>query len=274
MAAWTSSTPSQRGACRPALLARLVCLSRNFGSFAAIRTRLARAGGNAYFAVVCDPPELAARFYGTRSKQDRADVVVGTRAGRDDPLMSRPAFGRALAALPALRADRNPSPAAPTISPATSAQARRPARAGRKCAPRWSDCCSGWASVAPSSSIAAGRAGNGRSGWSFRRRFQHSSMAIFAFSGPADRAADADRRARRAGIGGGSRRWCSAPGRGLDHRAGLATPIVLSDQFLRRAQPSSASAWSAPAFRRTLRELEGDGRIRSSCSEEFFGPAP
>lgn len=70
---------------------RLVELSRNFGSFSAITAGL-ECGQGDFFAVVAadlqEPPELVATFY--RMMADgQADVVVGHRRRRDDPLVSR-----------------------------------------------------------------------------------------------------------------------------------------------------------------------------------------
>ena len=70
---------------------QVIAHSRNFGSFAAIRTGLAAARG-AYFAVMAadlqEPPELAAEFF-SRLARDQADVLVGTRETRNDPWSSR-----------------------------------------------------------------------------------------------------------------------------------------------------------------------------------------
>ena len=70
---------------------RLIALSRNFGSFAAIREGLKIAKGD-YIAVMAadlqEPPELVAEFYEVLGRGD-ADVVFGQRSGRDDPLGSR-----------------------------------------------------------------------------------------------------------------------------------------------------------------------------------------
>lgn len=70
---------------------QLLCLSRNFGSFAAIRAGLETAGGR-FFAVMAadlqEPAELVMDMLGAL-REDRADVVVGTRASRRDPLASR-----------------------------------------------------------------------------------------------------------------------------------------------------------------------------------------
>ena len=69
---------------------RLLLLSRNFGSFAAISAGLAAAQGD-YFAVMAadlqDPPELAERFFESL-RQDEADIVFGVRSGRGDPLLT------------------------------------------------------------------------------------------------------------------------------------------------------------------------------------------
>jgi glycosyltransferase involved in cell wall biosynthesis len=73
------------------LRTKLVLLSRNFGSFAAIRAGLAEGAGD-YFAVMAadlqEPPELVQRMAETL-RAGAADVVVGVREGRDDPLLSR-----------------------------------------------------------------------------------------------------------------------------------------------------------------------------------------
>jgi glycosyltransferase involved in cell wall biosynthesis len=71
--------------------AKLVALSRNFGSFSAIRIGLEKAVGP-YFAVMAadlqEPADLIMAFFDELAK-DEADVVVGTRMSRDDPFLSR-----------------------------------------------------------------------------------------------------------------------------------------------------------------------------------------
>ena len=73
------------------LFSQLICLSRNFGSFAAIRAGLARANGQ-YFAVMAadlqDPPETIIQFFHTLAAEP-VDIVVGTRATRADPGLSK-----------------------------------------------------------------------------------------------------------------------------------------------------------------------------------------
>ena len=70
---------------------KLMLLSRNFGSFAAIRAGLAQGDGE-YFAVMAadlqEPPELIIRMADVLRSGD-VDVVVGVREGRHDPLFSR-----------------------------------------------------------------------------------------------------------------------------------------------------------------------------------------
>lgn len=70
---------------------QLLLHSRNYGSFAAIRTGLAAATGR-FFAVMAadlqEPPELAEQFFKVLA-DDEADIVIGTRDGRSDPLLSR-----------------------------------------------------------------------------------------------------------------------------------------------------------------------------------------
>ncbi len=65
--------------------------SRNFGSFAAIRTGLGAATGR-YMGVMAadlqEPPELMLSFFESLAK-DECDVAVGVRTRRDDPFLSR-----------------------------------------------------------------------------------------------------------------------------------------------------------------------------------------
>ena len=78
-----------------ALPARLVILSRNFGSFAAIRAGLEHADGD-YFAVISadlqEPPALIPQFVERLCAGD-VDLVLGRREGRADPLGSRISAG-------------------------------------------------------------------------------------------------------------------------------------------------------------------------------------
>lgn len=78
-----------------AVPAQLVALSRNFGSFTAIRVGLAQARG-AYIAVMAadlqEPPELVTDFFRVLG-EGRHDVAVGVRAGREDPLAGKVASG-------------------------------------------------------------------------------------------------------------------------------------------------------------------------------------
>src|SRR5713101_5443156 len=70
---------------------QLLELSRNFGSFAAIRAGLAAARGQCFCIMAADlqePPELILQFYEKLTSGDY-DVAVGKRVGRKDPLMSR-----------------------------------------------------------------------------------------------------------------------------------------------------------------------------------------
>lgn len=70
---------------------KLILLSRNFGSFPAIRTGLQVATGK-FFAVMAadlqEPPELAIEFFKTLKKEPY-DVAIGTRDGRSDPFFSQ-----------------------------------------------------------------------------------------------------------------------------------------------------------------------------------------
>lgn len=70
---------------------QLLLLSRNFGSFAAIREGLAAARGP-YFAVMAadlqEPPTLMRQFFSSLANEP-VDVVLGQRESRADPLLSR-----------------------------------------------------------------------------------------------------------------------------------------------------------------------------------------
>jgi glycosyltransferase involved in cell wall biosynthesis len=76
---------------RAAFASRLLLLSRNFGSFAAIREGLRVAGGT-YCAVMAadlqEPQALIEGFF-ERLRADAVDVVVGTREARADPWPAR-----------------------------------------------------------------------------------------------------------------------------------------------------------------------------------------
>lgn len=76
---------------REPFASQLILLSRNFGSFAAIRAGLA-AGRGEHFAVMAadlqEPPELVLRMHRELCSGE-VDVVVGVREGRADPLRTR-----------------------------------------------------------------------------------------------------------------------------------------------------------------------------------------
>ena len=70
---------------------QLLSLSRNFGSFAAIKAGMAAARGR-YIAVMAadlqEPPELVLGFF-KQLRADGCDISVGKRVGRADPLFSK-----------------------------------------------------------------------------------------------------------------------------------------------------------------------------------------
>jgi glycosyltransferase involved in cell wall biosynthesis len=74
---------------------QLLLLSRNFGSFAAIRAGLRAARGE-HFAIMAadlqEPESLILEFFAKLASGD-VDVVLGVRSGRSDPLGSRLAAG-------------------------------------------------------------------------------------------------------------------------------------------------------------------------------------
>jgi hypothetical protein len=72
------------------IASQLLLHSRNFGSFAAIRTGLAHGRGDYLAAMAADlqePPELVRDFF-ELLREDKADVAVGSRTKRQDPFLS------------------------------------------------------------------------------------------------------------------------------------------------------------------------------------------
>ena len=70
---------------------QLIALSRNFGSFAAIYSGMSAATGSNFAVMAADlqePPELILEFF-RRLEADAADVVIGVRDAREDPLWAR-----------------------------------------------------------------------------------------------------------------------------------------------------------------------------------------
>lgn len=70
---------------------QLLLLSRNFGSFSAIRAGLEAARGDRFAVMAADlqePPELVLAF-DRHLRDGSADIVLGLRASRDDPWLSK-----------------------------------------------------------------------------------------------------------------------------------------------------------------------------------------
>jgi polyisoprenyl-phosphate glycosyltransferase len=73
------------------LHAQVLVLSRNFGSFAAIRCGLKAARGQRFAVMAADlqePPELVVTMFASL-EQEPIDIVVARREARADPLLSR-----------------------------------------------------------------------------------------------------------------------------------------------------------------------------------------
>lgn len=81
----------REGLAKESFRSQLLLLSRNFGSFMAIRSGLMAGNGDRFAVMAADlqePPELVLKM--NRVLLDKpVDVVVGVREGRDDPLLSR-----------------------------------------------------------------------------------------------------------------------------------------------------------------------------------------
>ncbi len=76
---------------KSSLVSQLICHSRNFGAFAAIRTGFLHARGDYIAAMAADlqePVELIETFF-ERLATGEWDIAIGTRVSRGDPLVSR-----------------------------------------------------------------------------------------------------------------------------------------------------------------------------------------
>lgn len=76
---------------RQSFRAKLLLLTRNFGSFPAIRAGLAAGDGERFAVMAADlqePPELVLQM-DALLRQNAADVIVGVRENRSDPLTTR-----------------------------------------------------------------------------------------------------------------------------------------------------------------------------------------
>lgn len=73
------------------LRTQLLLLSRNFGSYAAIRAGLIAASGERFAVMAADlqePPELVTKFF-TILESEPVDIVIATRESRADPFLSK-----------------------------------------------------------------------------------------------------------------------------------------------------------------------------------------
>jgi glycosyltransferase involved in cell wall biosynthesis len=163
--------------------AQLVHLSRNFGSFAAIRAGLSVAQGP-FFAVMAadlqEPPELIADFF-TTLRDESVDVVVGARADRDDPAFSR-FSAQAFWALYRLLVQRDMPPGGVDVFACN--------RAVRDALLQLHEVNTSligqlfWVGfrrkALPYKRLP--RSGGGRSGWTFRKKVRYLLDSIFAFT--------------------------------------------------------------------------------------------
>lgn len=160
----------------------LLALSRNFGSFAAIRAGMHEADGP-YFAVMAadlqDPPEVVLRFFEVLA-QDQADVVVGARSARADPLPTRVAAGLFWGAYRSLILPQLPPGGVDLFG--CNAQFRDHLVA----LPELNTSLVGlifWLGFRRSTVAYERRPRRyGKSAWSFRRKMRYLSDSIFAFS--------------------------------------------------------------------------------------------
>ena len=162
---------------------QLIAHSRNFGSFAAIRTGFAAARGDFVAAMAADlqePAELVQTFFGYLASGEY-DVAVGTphrarRSAHDDA-----ALARLLVACTGAGCTARSRPAASTSS-AARARSRASSSSSTSRARASSGCSTGSASAASRCRTRARRARSGRSGWSLRRKLAYFLDSVFSFT--------------------------------------------------------------------------------------------
>jgi glycosyltransferase involved in cell wall biosynthesis len=163
--------------------ATILVLSRNFGSFAAIRAGLKAARGS-YFAVMAadlqEPPELALEMF-RKLRTEPVDIVVGVRETRADPISTR-VFARIFWAAYRLLVQREMPRGGIDIFGCNEAarralleiQERNTSLIGLLI----------WIGFrrAEIKYRRRPRQGGGKSGWSFARKLRYMEDSIFAFS--------------------------------------------------------------------------------------------
>ena len=238
---------------QPASRRELVLLSRNFGSFAAIRVGLADATGQ-YFAVMAadlqEPPELALEFFRALAA-DECDVVIGTRArtrrSAAEPARRRRCSGALYRRL--VDAATCP-PAASTCSAATARSATPcwPARKSNTLARR----AAVLARLPPQAEVPYARRArlHGKSGWTFRKKVTYLMDSVFAFTDLPIRLLIAfgmiGLLVSTVARSGGARRAARRPARRARLRGDRPGGAVLRRHSTRSASASSAPTSGAP----------------------------
>ena len=170
---------------------QLIALSRNFGSFAAIRAGMAHARGEFVAVLAADlqqPVSSVGQFFSVLERG--ADIVVGQRASRDDPWLSQ------MAANVFWRLYRRFVQPQMPAGGADSFACTRQVRDVLVSLPEANSALVGllfWVGFRREL-VAYPRAGraSGKSGWTFKRKFRYAFDTAFAFSDLPDH--DDDRR--------------------------------------------------------------------------------
>ena len=219
---------------RPRFEAQLIALSRNFGSFSAIRAGLAAAEGDFVAIMAADlqePIELVRDFFAALSGGE-CDVAVGVRASRSDPPQPDDArIARVLEAGP-------PQP-----------RAARAAERGRRCV-----CLHAPGSEPPDSPPRSPtqqphrpplwvgfrrievpyerrQRTEGKSGWRLRRKLRYLFDSLFSFTDIPIMAITRDRTDRRGGQRGRRPRGIRGVARRRDSKVAGYTPLMLAIVF-------------------------------------------
>lgn len=164
------------------LATQLIAHSRNFGSFAAIRTGFEAARGDYVAAMAADlqePIELIEDFFAKLSSGEW-DVAVGTRTKRQDPGLSK-LLSRIYWAFYRRVIDRNMPPGGVDIFATTRAAATQLVALGESHSSLVGQLF--WLGYRRVEVPYERRAReHGESGWSFRKRYRYLLDSIFSFS--------------------------------------------------------------------------------------------
>lgn len=160
---------------------RLIELSRNFGSFQAIAAGLMHGTGD-YFAMLAadlqEPPEIILDFV-ERLESGAVDVVIGQRASRQDPFLSRVTSNVFWSVFRALAVKEMPAGGADTFA------CTRQVRDALVALPEINSSLISllfWVGFRRQLVPFVRRARPGKSGWTFKKKLDYAIRSIFNFT--------------------------------------------------------------------------------------------